>query len=228
VEIDWQFVVSATVRQAILQGLRTTLVISLLSGIGALVLGTVAALLQISRTAWARSLGQAYVTVFRNVPLLVVLFFFYFGAPTLVGPQDLPLLYSGSFETHIAILVIALVSGAYMGEVIRAGLDAVPIGQSEAATTSGLTRLQTFRHIIVPQLGPIILPGMTNEAINLMKSTAYTMAIGVGELTLVGQQIEASTFKGFEAMTAVTLVYLSLSVLIFLSLAALERMVARK
>lgn len=227
-EIDWAFIVSDTVLRAIAKGLRRTLVMSLVCGLGALSLGTLAALLQLSAATWLRLVGQSYVTVFRNIPLLVVLFFFYFGISTLLGPHELPALYSWSYETKIAIIVISLLSGAYMAEVIRAGIEAVSIGQLEAALASGISRSQAFRHVILPQLGPIILPGLANEAINVVKSTAYAMAIGVQELTSQGQQIEAETFKGFEAMTAVTMVYLSVNGLIFVSLAALEKMMGKK
>ncbi|HLW58565.1 MAG TPA: amino acid ABC transporter permease [bacterium] len=226
--IDWEFIISKGVLQQIAAGLWLTVIMSISCCVGALLFGALGALLQLSTSKWLRSIGQSYVTIFRNIPLLVVLFFFYFGVPTLAQPRQLPILYSGSYETNIAILVISLVSGAYMAEVIRAGIEAVPGGQIEAALASGINKRQTFQHIIVPQLAPIILPGMASEVINVTKSTAFSMAIGVKELTSQGQQIESATFKGFEAMTAVTLTYLVLNGAIFAIMTALERSFGKK
>ena len=163
------------------------------------------------------------MTFFRNVPLLVQLFFFYFGLPLLFPPREFPLLYTGDYEVTVAILAISLAWGAFVAEVVRSGIEAIPFGQLEAALASGLSKGQAFRHIVLPQLGPIILPGMSNEMINIVKSTSLAMTIGVNELIWQAQQIEAETFRGFEAMTAVTVVYLVLSLSIFRIFWILER-----
>lgn len=214
-DIDWQFLLSAQVVDAVLLGLRTTLYVSFYSAIGAIFLGVVAGLFQTSGRIWLIRFGKAYVTFFRNVPLLVLLFFFYFGLPLLFPPREFPILYTGGYEVTVAILAISVAWGAFVAEVVRSGIEAIPFGQLEAALASGLSKGQAFRHIVFPQLGPIILPGMSNEMVNIVKSTSLAMTIGVNELIWQAQQIEAETFRGFEAMTAVTVVYLVLSLSIF-------------
>ena len=226
--IDWQFLVSDRVLEAVWSGFQYTISISLLSAIGGLLIAIAVAFLQVSGWAWLSRVGRGYVAVFRNIPLIVQLFFWYFGLPMVVVPRNLPFLIGGSYEITVAVLVVSLYVGAYASEVIRAGIEAIPFGQFEAALASGLNQPQAFRYIIIPQLIPIVLPGMTNEAINVVKNTSLTMAIGVPELTSQAQQIEAETFRGFEAMTAVTAAYIVVSTSIFVTMAGLERVVRRE
>lgn len=226
--IDWQFLVSERVLEAVWSGFQFTISVSLLSAIGGFLIAIVVAFLQVSGRGWLSSAGRGYVAVFRNIPLIVQLFFWYFGLPMVVVPRELPFLIVGNYEVTVATLVVSLYVGAYASEVIRGGIEAIPYGQFEAAMASGLNQPQAFRYIIIPQLIPIVLPGMTNEAINVVKNTSLTMAIGVPELTSQAQQIEAETFRGFEAMTAVTLAYIVVSGSIFAIMAGLERLVRRE
>ncbi len=213
-EIDWQFLISDEFRLGILAGLRVTVVISIYSIVGASLIGVTVGLFQVSGFRVLRQFGLAYVTFFRNIPLLVQLFFWYFGLPALFPPPDYPFIYSHGYEGTVAILTIATVMGAFSAEVVRAGIESIPIGQIESALATGLTRRQSFISIVFPQLGPVILPGMSNEMLNVMKSTSLAMTIGLTELTWQAQELEAVTFRGFEAMTAVTVVYLTISLVI--------------
>ena len=224
-QIDWGFLFSPAVLDALLHGLGVTAVVSLYSAIGALVVGLVVAILQVSGYRPLHAIGTLYINFFRNIPLLVQLFFWYFGLPELFPPRDFPLLYAGRFEITVATLTLSLAWGAFVAEVVRAGIEAIPYGQIEAALASGLSKPQVFRRIVFPQLGPVVLPGISNELINIVKSTSLAMTIGVSELTWQAQQIESETFRGFEAMTAVTVTYLALSLFVSGLVRSVERVV---
>ena len=223
-DIDWAFLFSPAILDALLHGLGVTVVVSAYSAVGAIVIGFVIALFQVSVHRPLKSIGQLYVNFFRNIPLLVQLFFWYFGLPELLPPREFPLLYGGRYEITVATLTLSLAWGAFVAEVVRAGIEAVPFGQVEAAMASGLSRPQVFRRIVMPQLGPVILPGLSNELINIVKSTSLAMTVGVSELTWQAQQIESETFRGFEAMTAVTVIYLALSLTVAGGVRVLERL----
>jgi polar amino acid transport system permease protein len=188
-------------------------------------IGMVVALMQVSGQRWLMRGGQAFVTLFRNIPLLIQLFFWYFGISMLFPRSAYPFIYTSNYEITIAVLTISLVSGAFIAEVLRSGIEAVPSHQMEAALATGLTRGQGFYHVVVPQLWPIAIPGLANEAINVVKNSAFAMTIGVTELIWQAQQIEANTFRGFEAMTIVTIVYLTVNGVIFVTFRALEHLV---
>jgi polar amino acid transport system permease protein len=221
--IDWGFIASSRMVDAILDGAKLTLALTAPALVTALALAIVVALAARNPHRLVRTIAMGYLTFFRNVPLLVVLFFFYFGTPELLPRRNYPFLYSLNYEATVAIIAIALVSAAFSAEVLRAGIEAVPVGQTEAAQALGLRRGPTFRLVVWPQLLPIVLPGLCNEAINVVKNSTYAMTIGVTELIWQGQQIEAETFKGFEAMTAVTLAFLVINGCLFGVFAGLEK-----
>jgi polar amino acid transport system permease protein len=221
--IDWSFFISPRILDAVGDGAKLTMTITVFASAIAFVLGVAVALSSRSMHRLARRAAAVYVTFFRNVPLLVVLFFFYFGLPGLLPRRDFPFLYRNDYELTVAVIAVALVSAAFLAEVLRAGIEAVPAGQTEAAEALGLRRTQGFRLVVWPQLLPIILPGLCNEAINVVKNSTYAMTIGVTELIWQAQQIEAETFKGFEAMTSVTFAFLVLNGCIFAAFGGLER-----
>ena len=221
--MDWQYLLSPDVQEAILTGLLVTIHISFYAGVGSLAVGTMLGVSQTSHTKWVASIAQGYVTFFRNIPILVQLFFWYFGLPMILPPGDFPFLYGGNYGPNIAIWGLTLTWSAFVAEVVRGGIQAIPHVQFESAFATGLTRFQTLRHVIIRQVIPIITPGLTNEMINVVKSSAFAMVIGVPELTWQAQQMESETFKGFEAITAVTITYLLLS----LSLSFLSRFIEK-
>lgn len=225
IQFDWSFVFRADVLGAILDGLKATMTVVVLAGAAASVIGMTAALCQVSGQRWLTHLGRGYVTLFRNTPLLIQLFFWYFGIAMVLPRATYPFIYVGSYEIKIAVLAVALVSGAFIAEVLRAGIEAVPASQLEAAMAIGLTRRQGFHYVLMPQLWAIALPGLANEAVNVVKNSAFTMTIGVTELIWQAQQIEADTFHGFEAMTMVTFAYLVINGTLFLCFRFLEHLV---
>jgi polar amino acid transport system permease protein len=127
----------------------------------------------------------------------------------------------GSFAAGLVGLV--LYSAAFIGEVVRSGIGSIPRTQYEAAHASGLTSLQVARHVILPQAIAIVLPPLATEAVNLIKNTAIALTVGVEELTFMTQEIDSITFRGFEAATAATIIYVVLCLSILHVVSLLER-----
>ena len=221
--IDWAFLVGPRMGAAVIDGLALTMKVTLLSACAATLLGTALAVARVAGGRSARAVAVGYVAFFRNTPLLVILFFLYFGLPGLFPRRSFPFLYGPHYEVAIAVAAVSVVSAAFIAEVLRSGIESIPLGQFEAATSTGLKRTKTFRHVVFPQLAPIVLPSLSNEAINIVKNSTYGMTIGLMELIWHAQQIEAETFKGFEAMTAVTMAFLVINGSIFALFRGLER-----
>jgi polar amino acid transport system permease protein len=223
--IDASFLVGPRMLAALAEGMVLTFKVTLFAACGAFLIGTAVAVTRVAGGRIARAVAGGFVNFFRNTPLLIVLFFLYFGLPGLLPRSSFPALYGGHYEVAVTVAAVSMVSGAFVSEVLRAGIEAVPSGQFEAAAATGLRRAQAFQHVVFPQLAPITLPSLSNEAINIVKNSTYGMTIGLTELIWQAQQIEAETFKGFEAMTAVTLAFLAINGGIFALFWALERIV---
>lgn len=196
-------------RHLLLSGLALTLKLSALGFILSTVLGIGLGLARLSTHAAVRALATAYVEFFRNVPLVVQIFFFYFG------------LGLGSFAA--GLLALVLYSSAFIGEVIRSGVSSIPRTQHEAAYASGLSTPQVIRYVILPQAVVIVIPPLGTEFVNLVKNSAIALTVGVPELTFMTQEIDSLSFRGFEAATAATAVYATLCLSILGVLHLFER-----
>jgi ABC-type amino acid transport system permease subunit len=170
-----------------------------------------------------RALATAYVEFFRNVPLLVWLFFWYFGAPEVLPEPIRQWLIHHGMEFWSAVAGISIYHGARMSEVIRAGIQSIPRTQYESGIATGLSTSETYRLIVIPIALRLIVPPLTNESLNLLKNSSLAMTIGVGELTFATRQIETYTAKAFEAFTAGTLIYLALCLVIASIMNRVER-----
>jgi len=171
-----------------------------------------------ARTQGARPLqivASAYVELVRNVPLLLIIYFVYFGLP-LLGVSLMDNIWS-------FVLSLALYSGAYLTEVFRAGIEAVGRGQTEAARAIGMTRLQVARHITLPLMFRIALPALGNTFIALFKDTSLASAIAVPELTYGAIRINVNTWRVIEVYLVVGLLYLAACYAIAGLLRRLER-----
>ena len=198
-----------------LKGIFLTCEISFFAILIGLLIGIGGALARGSSWRILRFLGAAYVEVFRNTPLLIQIFIIYFGLPSL-GLKLSP------YVSGLTALVLYV--GAYNTEVIRAGLEAVPKGQTEAAKSLGLTSFQTFLYVILPQTFRIALPALGNNWVALVKNSSLVSVIGMVELTFVTYDLNALTFRSFELFGAATLFYL---ILIFI-LINIQNFVERK
>jgi His/Glu/Gln/Arg/opine family amino acid ABC transporter permease subunit len=194
----------------LLDGFLTTLRISAISWIFAVFLGILFGALRTVPFRPLRAVATAYVEFFRNVPLLVWLFFWYFGAPEVLPEAIRQWLIHHGMEFCSAVAAISIYHGARMSEVIRAGIQSIPKTQFESGIATGLSLSETYRLIVIPIALRLIVPPVTNESLNLLKNSSLAMTIGVGELTFATRQIETYTAKAFEAFTAGTLIYLGL------------------
>jgi His/Glu/Gln/Arg/opine family amino acid ABC transporter permease subunit len=210
----------------LLQGVLVTLQLAALGWLAAVILGVLSGALRTAPVAPLRWLAGAYVEFFRNVPLLVWMFFWYFGMPPLLPEALQEWLLDHGAEFWAGICALGVYHGARFSEVIRAGIRSIPRTQFEAAASTGLTVLQSYRLIIVPIALRLIVPPATNETLNLLKNSSVALTIGVAELTFQTRQIEAYTAKAFEALAAGTLIYLVLCLAIAAIMARVERRVA--
>ncbi len=187
---------------ALAYGAYITLKLTTLSIFFGLLLGTVLGMFRISRNPILFSFSTAYVEFIRGTPLLVQIMIVYYGLPE-IGIK-LPPEVAG-------ILALSLNSGAYIAEIIRAGIQSVPKGQMEAARSLGMTYLQAMRYVVLPQAFRNILPALGNEFIALLKDSSLLSVIAIAELTRVGKQIYSTTFNAWTPLLGVALFYLMMT-----------------
>jgi len=198
----------------LLRGLLITVEISLISTVISLLLGTFFGIARLSNFKPLYWFATVYVEFFRNTPLLVQLFFWYFAFPLALPDAAREFLYDHNYELIAATGGLSIYTTAFIAEIVRAGIQAIPRGHLEAAASSGLSRIQALRFVILPQAFRVIMPPLGSELLNNMKNSSLAMTIGVADLCWQAQQIESFTFRGFEATTAATVIYLSLSLII--------------
>ena len=219
----WSVLWSGQSATWLLQGLLTTVELSVLAWILAIALGILSGALRTVAFTPLRAVAVFYVEFFRNVPLLVWMFFWYFGVPPLLPRAVQDWLFNHGAEFWAAVIALGVYTGARMSEVIRAGILAIPRTQFEASVAMGLTVGQAYRLIILPIALRLIVPPMTNESLNLLKNSSVALTISVAELTFQTRQVETYTAKAIEALTAGTLIYLALCLGIATIMSRLER-----
>jgi polar amino acid transport system permease protein len=213
-QFDWSVVLSGKYFDWLVSGVKVTIQLSALSIVLSFLLGLVIAVMRMSRVRPVRWFALGYLEFFRNTPLLVQIFFWYFGSYKILPTAVNDWLVSTSFEFASAVIALTIYTSAFIAEDIRSGVLSIPKEQMEAARSSGFSYLRSMRYIILPQAVRITIPPLINQFLNLMKNSSLAMTIGVAELTYQARQVESYTFKGFEAFTAATLIYLAMSVLI--------------
>jgi aspartate/glutamate/glutamine transport system permease protein len=204
--------------QLLLQGLWVTAQLAALAFALALVLGIVFGVLRVTPLAPLRAIGTLYVEFFRNTPLLVQMYFAYFGLPWL-GVR-LPGFQAG-------FLALGVYTGAFVAEVVRAGILAVSRGQLEAARSLGLSYLQTMRHVVLPQAIATTVPPLGNLTIAMTKNTSIASAIAVPDVMYNGNLLNSRTFATYQVFGAVAAGYLLLTVPLGLAVNRLERRLTR-
>ena len=225
-QFQWSVLWTSPYLDWLLQGILTTLALAGLAWLLAAGLGAVFGAIRTVPSRWLRGLGATYVEFFRNVPLLVWMFLWYFGAPQFLphAAQDWLNRHHGEFIA--AIVALGVYHGARMAEIVRAGIQSVPPTQLEAALSTGLTLRQAYRLVLMPIALRLIVPPLTNDSLNLLKNSSLALTISVAETTFMTRQIESYTAKGFEAITAGTLIYLALCLAVSAVMARVERRVA--
>ena len=194
-------------------GLVITIEISLYSMLLTLALGLLTALLRMSNSLSGQVLARVYLETIRNTPMLVQIYVFYFVIAPVLGIDR--------FWT--GVLCLGLFEGSFASEIIRAGINSVPRGQWEAASSVGLSRFASYRYVVLPQAIPLMLPPMTGVLINLIKHSAIVSVIAVFELTTEGRNIIADTYMAFEVWLTVAGIYLVLTVSLSIFVGYLER-----
>jgi len=233
VAVDWHVVWGRLFHpdHVFLRALWTTVYIAVSAQFIGVVLGLVAALMRMSRFPPLRWLSGVYVLVFRGTPLLVQIFFIYFGANLLFGftliPTTLNLgLFTMDGAIVAGILALGLNEGAYMREITRAGIDSIDKGQMEAARSLGMTHGLAMRRIVLPQAARVIVPPLGNEFNAMLKNTSLVFTIGVYEMFSDAEIHYSTTFQPVEFFGAVAIWYLLLTTVWTMIQAVIERKLA--
>ena len=223
---DWAVLWTGQSGQWLLSGLITTLELSACAWVLAVGLGIVSGALRTVPFRPLRAIATFYVEFFRNVPLLVWMFFWYFGVPPLLPEAVREWLFDHGLEFWAAVCALGVYSGARFSEVLRSGIQSIPRTQLEASVASGLSVAQSYRYVILPIALRLIIPPGTSESLNLLKNSSVALTISVAELTFQTRQIETYTAKAIEALTAGTVIYLVLCVSLASVMAWVERRTA--
>ena len=202
VQYPWNWNVPWEYRVLLLRGFYTTLTVSVGAIIIGLCMGVIGGLARVSNSIIAQEIAALYVELFRGTPLLVQIYLFYFCIAVAVH-YDNPLI--------IGMVALAFFSGAYITEMVRAGIESVNKGQVEAAKSLGLNDRQTMRYVVFPQAFRRIIPPITGQFVSLIKDSSLLSVISVRELTKAAEVINATTYKTFEAYLPLALLYLVLT-----------------
>ncbi len=197
----------------LIEGLKLTLFISLISLVFALLIGLITALLRLSDSPVTRGVATFYLEISRNTPLLIQIFFIYFVLGPVLGLGRIP----------SAILALSLFEGAYAAEIFRSGILSVARGQHEAAHSLGLKPFDRYRHIILPQAIRTVLPPLTSQAISLIKDSALVSTIAIYDLTMQAQMVIADTYLTFEIWFTVAAMYLIITVFLSIVVGIMEK-----
>jgi glutamate/aspartate transport system permease protein len=214
--------------QYLLVGLLWTLATALAAWVIALAIGAVVGTLRTTSVKWVVRLGDLYVEIFRNIPLIVQMFLWFFVVPellpTAIGDwiKQMPPPWSSYIP---AVLCLALFTSVRIAEQLRAGINSLPRGQRMAGTATGFTQAQTYRYVILPQAFRIILPPLTSEFMNIVKNSSIASTIGLLEVMGRARAMQEFSFRTFEAFTAATVIYLLTNLVVVLAMRALEKKV---
>lgn len=209
-------------------GLGWTLATALAAWVIALVLGSVVGTLRTTPFKWVVRLGNAYVELFRNIPLIVQMFLWFFVVPELLpkGLGDWIKQMPPPWGSYIpAVLCLALFTSVRVAEQVKSGIQSLSRGQGMAGTALGLTLAQTYRFVLLPMAFRIVLPPLTSEFMNVIKNSSVALTIGLLELTGRARAMQEFSFKVFEAFAAATVIYLLTNLVVVFAMRALERKV---
>ena len=210
---DWQ-----------ISGVEWTLFVSAIAWIIAFSLGSIVGVARTVDSVPIRAVATAYVELFRNIPLIVQMFLWFYVVPEMV-PDDLGRWMKRDMpfpEVTSAIFCLGTYTASRVAEQVRAGIESIPVGQRAAGLAMGLTTIQVYRYLLVPVGYRIIVPPLTSEFLTIFKNSSLALTIGVAELLYQARQIENYTFQGFEAFTSVTLIYLVLTMIVVALMVRIE------
>jgi glutamate/aspartate transport system permease protein len=225
---NWGVLVQSPYLEWLGQGIAMTLAVSIAAWVVALGLGTLIGIVHSGASGTVRFATGCYIALFRNVPLLLQMFLWFFVVPELLPKaagtwlkRDLP-----QPEVVTAIVALGLFTASRVAVQVAAGIAAVPRGQSMAARAAGFSSVQAYRLVLLPQAFRIVVPPLTSEFLTIFKNSSIALTIGVYELTAQTQQIQSFTYQGFEAFTAATVVYMAIALTVTTLMTVIERRVA--
>jgi polar amino acid transport system permease protein len=234
--IEWHVVGQYLFNPQVLNAVVRVFYLTVLAMLIGVILGVILAIMRLSPNPILKSASWIYIYVFRGTPLLVQMIFWYNISALFPAPRHLidigipfgPALIHPNANTLITVFVAALLAlsfneGAYMAEIVRAGVISVPEGQSEAAASLGLSRMQIMRRIVLPQAMRVILPPTGNELISMLKNTSLASVIGYAEIVYVTSDIAASNYKTIQLLIVGSIWYLALTSIAYVGQYFLER-----
>ena len=195
-----------------IEGAKNTIILAALTVLFGFIIGILLALMRLAKNPVLKAVSAAYIEFIRGTPLLVQVYLIVYGLPSLgIVIPDFPLL-GDDFPRFIgAVVALSINSGAYVAEIIRAGIQAVDKGQMEAARSLGMPHWLAMRHIILPQAFKNILPALGNEFIVVIKESSIVSVIGIGEIMFKANAIRGKTFLAFEPLIVAALIYFTLT-----------------
>lgn len=203
-----------TYSDVLIDGFLNTLYSSIIALFFSLIIGTIMAIFQLSKTKWIKGLANAYVEFFKNIPLLIIVMFFYVVVP----------LYWFSIDGFVAGTIgLTIYTSAFIAETVRAGIMGVPKGQTEAGLSTGLTQNETMRYIILPQAFKIVIPPLGNQFINLVKNSSVLAMVTGLDLMYQGDLIASETFNTFDTYILIGLIYLIITLPLTYLMSYIER-----
>lgn len=214
--------------ELMLEGIGWTLAVSVCAWLIAMTLGFIIGTLRTVPNPWWQRLAMGWVELFRNIPLLVQMFLWYFVIPELIPPLKRWVIGvdPGTAQFLAAIVCLGLFTSSRIAEQVRAGIESLSSGQRSAGLALGLTTPQVYRHVLLPMASRIIIPPLTSESMNLIKNSSIALTIGLAELTFRAREMGEYTFNFFEAFTAATVIYIVVSMTANRVLAHVERRTA--
>ena len=203
-----------TYPDVLIDGFLNTLYSSIIALFFSLIIGTLMAILQLSKNKWISGLANAYVEFFKNIPLLIIVMFFYVVVP----------LYWFSINGFTASTIgLTIYTSAFIAETVRAGIMGVPKGQTEAGLSTGLTQNETMRYIVLPQAFKIVIPPLGNQFINLVKNSSVLAMVTGLDLMYQGDLIASETFNTFDTYILIGLIYLIITLPLTYLMSYIER-----
>ncbi len=212
----------------LISGIWWTLGVSFAAWIIAMVVGSLVGTIRTTQSPWLVRLGNAWVELFRNVPLLVQMFLWYFVIPEFVPPLKRWVVQADPAHAQFlsAVLCLGLFTSARIAEQVRAGIQSLSRGQRNAGMAVGLTQPQVYRYVLLPMAFRIIIPPLTSETMNLIKNSSIALTIGLAELTFRSREMGEYTFHFFEAFSAATVIYIAIAMAANRVMAVIERRVS--
>jgi glutamine transport system permease protein len=212
-EFKWDIIIRSF--PLLLEGMLVTIEITFLSVAFGLIIGLFMGIMRLSHNIFVKGVAVVYIDFIRGTPLLVQIFLIYFALPMIIGQRIDPFI--------AAVTACSINSGAYIGEIFRAGIQSIDKGQMEAGRSLGMSYAQTMRYIILPQAFKRIIPPLGNEFIAMLKDSSLVSVIGFEELTRRGQLVIARTYASFEIWATVAVLYLVMTLTVARLVDYLER-----